>query len=126
LSRYDICLQMSFLYQRWLDLSFGYAQRLAEAFEKAGERPTFDPSIACLRVNDNVSICFGVATRIQYHREKVGWMLRRRAGWPVGWMFAIRLGPKNKSIMDYVLVHSNSFPPTVRDGFPSATSTLPI
>jgi DNA invertase Pin-like site-specific DNA recombinase len=96
-------------YQGWADLNLGHAALLREAFEKAGGRATFDPSIACLRVNDAVSICFGVAKWRKYEGRAVRWTLRRRVRWPAGWIVAIRLGNNNKSIQDYILLPSPSF-----------------
>jgi len=96
-------------YQRWADLNLGHAALLHEAFEKTGGRGTFDPSIGCLRVNDAVNICFGIAKWRKYEGRAVRWTLRRRVRWPAGWIVAIRLGNNNKSILDYILLPSPSF-----------------
>ena len=95
-------------YQRWADLNLRHAALLREAFEKAGRRASFDPSIACLRVNDAVSIGFGVAKWRMHEGRPVRWTLRRRARWPAGWIVAIRLGNNNESILDYILLPSPS------------------
>jgi hypothetical protein len=76
---------------------------------KTGGRATFDPSIQCLRVNDAVNICFGVAKWRKYEgRRAVRWTLRRRVRQPPGWIVAIRLGENNESILDYILLPSTS------------------
>ena len=93
-------------YQRWVDLNLGNAARLREAFEKAGGRTTFDPSLGCLRVNDSVSICFGVAKWRKYESRDVHWTLHRRSRWPAGWIVAVRLGTNCKAIQDYFLLPS--------------------
>jgi hypothetical protein len=95
-------------YQRWVDLNLGNAARLREAFEKAGGRTTFDPSLGCLRVNDSVSICFGVAKCRKYEGRDVSWTLRRRSKWPAGWIVAIRLGTNSEAIQDHILLPSPS------------------
>lgn len=95
-------------YQRWADLNLRHAALLREAFEKAGRRASFDPSIACLRVNDAVSIGFGVATWRKHEGRPVRWTLRRRARSPAGWIVAIRLGSNNERILDYILLPSPS------------------
>jgi Recombinase len=95
-------------YQRWADLNLRHAALLCEAFEKAGRRASFDPSIACLRVNDAVSIGFGVAKWRMHEGRPVRWTLRPRARWPAGWIVAIRLGNNNESILDYILLPSPS------------------
>lgn len=95
-------------YQRWAGLNLGHAARLRESFEKAGGRAVFDPSIACLRVNGAVNICFGVAKWRKYEGRHVRWTLRRRTRWPAGWIVAIRLGTNSESILDYILLPSPS------------------
>src|ERR1700757_3473150 len=75
-------------------------------FEKAGRRASFDPSIACLRVNDAVSIGFGVAIWRKHEGRPVRWTLCRRARWPAGWIVAIKSGKNNESILDYILLPS--------------------
>jgi len=96
-------------YQRWADMNRANGRLLCEAFEKAGARVTFDPSIECLRVNDAVSISFAVAKCRKQEGHPVRWTVRRRVRQPIGWTVAIRLGATNKAIMDYVLLPSPSF-----------------
>jgi DNA invertase Pin-like site-specific DNA recombinase len=90
-------------YQRWADLNRANGTLLREAFEKAGTRATFDPSIECLRVNDAVNICFGLAKWRKYEGRSMRWTQ------PMGWTVAIRLGENNEAILDYVLLPSPSF-----------------
>ena len=96
-------------HQRWGDLNLGHAALLRDAFEKAGGQASFDPLIQCLRVSDDVNICFGVAKWRKYEGRAVRWTLRRRVRWPAGWIVAIRLGNNNTSILDYILLPSPSF-----------------
>jgi DNA invertase Pin-like site-specific DNA recombinase len=93
-------------YQRCDDLNLGNAARLREAFEKAGGRTAFDPSLGCLRVNDTVSICFGVAKWRKYEGRGMRWTLRLRSRWPAGWIVAIRLATNCNAIQDYFLLPS--------------------
>ena len=95
-------------HQRWTELSLGYGAQLRESFEKAGKRAAFDPSLACLRLNDSVSICFGLAKWRNHQGRRVRWTLRCRLGWPTGWIAAIRLGTNNEAIQDYLLLPSPS------------------
>jgi hypothetical protein len=95
-------------YQHWADLNLANGRLLGEAFEKTGARVTFDPMIGCLRVNDAVNICFGLAKWRKHKGHPVRWTLRRRMRQPRGWNVAIRLGENNKAILDYVLLPSPS------------------
>jgi hypothetical protein len=95
-------------YQRWVDLNTGNAALLCDAFVKAGGRATFDPSIQCLRANDAVNICFGVAKWRKYQGRVSHWAIRTRKRWPPGWIVAIRLGPNNQRILDHILLPSTS------------------
>lgn len=95
-------------HQHWADLNLGHAARLREAFERAGGRAAFNPSLACLRVNDAVNICFGLAKWRKYYGRSVRWTLRLRSRWPVGWVVALRLGSNNEAIQDYILLPSPS------------------
>jgi hypothetical protein len=94
-------------FQRWADLNRANEALLCEAFEKAGARATFDPSIELLRVDDVVNICFGVAKCCKSEGRPLRWTVRRRVRQPVGWTVAIRLGENNKAILDYVLLPSS-------------------
>src|SRR5207249_2151962 len=79
-------------HQRWADLNRANETLLCEAFEKAGARATFDPSIELLRVNDAVNICFALARCRKCEGRQLRWTLRRRVRQPMGWTVAIRLG----------------------------------
>jgi len=96
-------------YRRWADLNRANGTFLREAFEKAGARASFDPSIECLLVNDGVNICFRVAKWRKYEGRPLRWTLRRRVRQPMGWTVAVRLGENNETILDYVLLPSPSF-----------------
>jgi DNA invertase Pin-like site-specific DNA recombinase len=96
-------------HKRWVTLHLGNAAHLREAFEKAGSRATFDPSTECLRIDNAVNICFGVAKWRKYKGRPLRWTLRRRVRWPKGWVVALRLGENNESILDYVLLLSVPF-----------------
>jgi DNA invertase Pin-like site-specific DNA recombinase len=91
-------------HRRWIDVNRANGLLLRDAFEKSGARATFDPLIECLRVNDAVNICFGVAKWRKSRRRPPRWALRRRARQPVGWSIAIRLGERNEAILDYLLL----------------------
>jgi len=93
-------------YKRWAISNNENAALLSEAFVKTGGRTTFDSSIQCLRVNEAVNICFGVAKWRKYEGRTVRWTLRRRKRQPPGWIVAVRLGEKNESVLDYILLRS--------------------
>jgi len=95
-------------YERWADLNRANGTLLCEAFEKAGARGTFDPSMELLRVNDSVNICFAVAKCLKNQGRPSRWTVRRRVRQPMGWTVAIRLDENNKAILDYVLLPSPS------------------
>jgi hypothetical protein len=92
-------------HQRWADLKRANGALLCEAFEKAGARAIFDPSIELLRVNDTVNICVALAKCRKYEGRPLKWAVRRRVRQPMGWTLAIRLDENNKAILDYVLFH---------------------
>src|SRR5262249_25281543 len=92
-------------HQRWTDLKRANGALLCEAFEKAGARAIFDPSMEVLRVNDTVNICFALAKCRKYEGRPLKWTVRRRVRQPMGWTVAIRLDQNNKAILDYVLLH---------------------
>ena len=95
-------------HQRWAALNRRHAELLRYAFEQAGTRASFDASIQCLRVNDDESICFGLAKWRKYEGRDVRWTLRRQSRWPAGWIVAIRLGTNCEAIQDYILLPSPS------------------
>jgi len=97
-------------YQRWADLNRANGTLLREAFEKTGARASFDPSLECLRVNDAVNICFGLAKCRKYEGRPVQWTMRHRVRQPMGWTVAIRLGENNEAILDYILLPSFTRP----------------
>jgi hypothetical protein len=96
-------------YQRWIDLNIGNAALLCDAFVKAGDRATFDPSIRCLQISDAVNICFGVAKWRRYEGHGLRWSLETLKRQPPGWIVAIRLGENNQAVLDYILMPSASF-----------------
>jgi DNA invertase Pin-like site-specific DNA recombinase len=95
-------------YQRWADLKRGNGTLLCEAFEKAGARAIYDPSIDLLRVNDAANIYLELAKCRKYKGLPVKWTVRSRVRKPRGWTVAIRLDENNKAILDYVLLPSPS------------------
>jgi DNA invertase Pin-like site-specific DNA recombinase len=95
-------------YKRWIDLNFANAALLCDALVKAGGRVTFDASIQCLRANDAVNICFGVAKWRKYEHRGQRWALRTLKHRPPGWIVAIRLGKNNETVLDYILLPSTS------------------
>jgi hypothetical protein len=82
-------------YKRWVTLHLGNA--------------AFDPSTECLRIDNAVNICFGVAKWRKYKGRPLRCTLRRRVRWPKGWVVALKLGENNESILDYVLLLSVPF-----------------
>ena len=95
-------------HQRWTELSLRHGAQLRESLENAGKPATFEPSLACLRVNDTMNVCFGLAKWRNHQGRRVRWTLRCRVGWPPGWIVAIRLGTNNEAIKDYLLLPSPS------------------
>jgi hypothetical protein len=97
------------IHRQWLDLCYGHASQLCEAFEKVGERAAFDSWVGCLRVDDAVNVCFGLAKWCKYEGQCVRWRLFCRKRWPAqGWTVALRLGANRKSIQDYILLPTPS------------------
>ena len=96
-------------YQRWINLNIGNAALLCDAFVKAGGRAAFDPSIRCLRADDVVNICFGVAKWRRYEGRGLRWSLETLKRQPPGWIVAIRLGENNEAVLDHILMPSASF-----------------
>jgi DNA invertase Pin-like site-specific DNA recombinase len=92
--------------QRWAELKRTNGVSLCEAFEKAGARASFDPSIGLLRVNDTVNICVDLTKCRKSDGRPLRWAVQRRVRQPMGWTVAIRLGENNKAILDYVLLPS--------------------
>lgn len=95
-------------YQRWVNLNGENASLLCAAFVKANGRASFDPSIQCVRANDAVNICFGVAKWRRSAHRGLRWSLRTLKHRPPGWFVAIRLGKNNEKILDYILLPSTS------------------
>ena len=95
-------------HERWVDLQLENAASLRAALEKMGTRATLDSSIECLRIDDEVNICFRVARWRKLKGRPLRWTLVRRVRWPKGWVVAVRLGENNETILDYVLLPSES------------------
>ena len=95
-------------HKRWVDLQLENAERLREAFEKAGKHAILDASTECLRLDNRVNISFRVAKWRRHKRRPIRWTLRRRARRPKGWVVALRLGENSATILDYVLLPSVS------------------
>jgi hypothetical protein len=93
-------------HQRWLALCRRNGEHLCETLTNTGKPGTFDPTLSCLRLNDNANICFGLAKWRNHQGRRVRWTLRCRLGWPPGWIVAIRLGTNNEAIQDYLLLPS--------------------
>lgn len=97
-------------HERWTGLNYANAVLLREAFEKVGEHAVFDASIRCLRVNDRMSVGFGVAKWAVRKDRQDRWSLRSRMRWPAGWIVAPRLSEDNGSILDYILLRTPAVP----------------
>jgi DNA invertase Pin-like site-specific DNA recombinase len=95
-------------HQRWTELSLRHGAQLRESLENAGKPATFDPSLGCLRIDDTMNVCFGLAKWRNHQGRRVRWTLRCRVRWPPGWIVAIRLGTNNEAVKDYLLLPSPS------------------
>ncbi|MGY8679789.1 recombinase family protein [Bradyrhizobium sp. UFLA05-153] len=95
--------------QQWINLNVGHAARLLDLLEKRGQQAVHYPSIRCLRINDAVNVCFGVAKWRKYVGRRARWPLVRRARPTDGWIVAMRLAEGNASVLDYLLVPAASF-----------------
>jgi DNA invertase Pin-like site-specific DNA recombinase len=93
-------------HRRWLDENLRHVELLRHRFEQKGNRVSHDPYIQCLRIDDSVNICFGLAKWRKYPGRDVRWTLRKQLRQPAGWIVAIRLGEKNQAILDYLLLSS--------------------
>lgn len=91
-------------HQRWVDLSLRHGAQMRESFENAGKRASFNSALACLRVDETANVCFALAKWRNHQGRRVRWTLRCRAGWPPGWIVAIRLATNNEAIQDYLLL----------------------
>jgi DNA invertase Pin-like site-specific DNA recombinase len=89
----------------WADLLAKLALEVTAKIEKIGGRIVACDSTDGLHVNGTVNIFFRVARRIPGGKEHYSsrWMIHRRR-LPDGWIVAIRLGDRNNSILDYLLV----------------------
>lgn len=89
--------------QGWADINSGLAVQLAQSIKKSGGRATIENG--CLRISGKSSISFRVARwcpgRLPHHAPL--WSINRRKWLPDGWVVAIRLGDRNKELMDYLL-----------------------
>ena len=91
--------------QVWADLLAELASQVTAKIEKIGGRVVSSDSTEGLHVNGMVSIFFRVARWIPGEKEHYSprWMIQR-GRLPDGWIVALRLGDRNKSILDYLLV----------------------
>ena len=94
----------------WADLTTKLASVLADRVKTAGGRFTFNVSTDCLLMNGKVCISFRIARwragKLEHHSSH--WSIQRRARLPAGWIVAIRLGERNKAVLDYLLLPTTS------------------
>lgn len=93
-------------HQRWVALQLGNAALLRDALENLGRHATLNASTECLQIDKAVNVVFRVARCRNYENRPLRWTLQYRAGWPKGWVVAVRLDEKNEAILDYVLMPS--------------------
>jgi DNA invertase Pin-like site-specific DNA recombinase len=96
-------------HKRWVSLHLGNAAYLRDAFEKAGKCAVLDASLECLKIDNAVNICFRVAKWRKRDTRSLRWTLGRRVRWQKGWVVILRLGERNETILDYLLMPSSSF-----------------
>jgi DNA invertase Pin-like site-specific DNA recombinase len=98
--------------QVWADCLTKLASEVAVNIEMIGGRIVASGAAEGLHVNGIVNIFFRVARWIPGEKEHYSsrWIIQRRR-LPDGWIVAIRLGDRNNSILDYLLV-----PTTGTDG----------
>jgi hypothetical protein len=86
------------------------ASMVADGIKKAGGRFTFNGSTDCLLVNGTVCISFRIARwrAGKFEHHSAHWSVQRRARLPAGWIVAMRLGERNKAILDYLLLPTTS------------------
>jgi DNA invertase Pin-like site-specific DNA recombinase len=91
--------------QVWADLLAELASQVTARIEKIGGRIVPSDSTEGLHVNGMVNIFFRVARWIPGEKEHYSprWMIQR-GRLPDGWIVALRLGDRNNSILDYLLV----------------------
>ena len=89
----------------WADELAKLASRVTAMIEKIGGRIVPSDSTEGLHVNGTVSIFFRVARWVAGEKERYArrWMIQRRR-LPDGLIVVIRLGERNQSILDYLLV----------------------
>jgi DNA invertase Pin-like site-specific DNA recombinase len=89
----------------WADLLAELASQVAGEIEKIGGRAVPGDSTDGLDVNGMVNIFFRVARWIPGEKEHYSrrWVIQR-GRLPDGWIVALRLGDRNKSILDYLLM----------------------
>jgi DNA invertase Pin-like site-specific DNA recombinase len=89
----------------WLDLLSQLQSQVTAKIEKVGGRVVPNDLADGLRVNGMVNIYFRVAQLEHAEREHYAprWMIQRRR-LPDGWIVAIRLGDRSKTLLDYLLV----------------------
>jgi hypothetical protein len=100
----------------YLDSRHAWHERLSQLqsqltakFEKAGGQVTFNDVTGDLRLNGTVNVYFRIAQIEHPKRDRVAprWIIQRR-NLPDGWIIAIRLADRSKTVLDYLLV------PTIR------------
>jgi DNA invertase Pin-like site-specific DNA recombinase len=91
--------------QVWADRLAELASQVTAKIEKIGGRIVPGDSTKGLHVNGTVNIFFRVARWIPGEQEHYSprWVIQR-GRLPDGWIVAVRLGDRNKSILDYLLL----------------------
>ena len=95
--------------QVWIDQLSKLEARVKAGIEKSGGRVSPTDPVGGLRVNGMTSVFFRVARSISLDDKHASarWVIQRRR-LPTGWIVAIRLGDQNKSILDYLLVPTDT------------------
>ena len=91
--------------QIWLDRLFQLQSQITAKFEKVGGRVVPNDLYDGLRVNGVVNVYFRIARleRADLEHHSPRWMIQRRH-LPDGWIIAIRLADRSKTVLDYLLV----------------------
>jgi DNA invertase Pin-like site-specific DNA recombinase len=91
--------------QAWADMIADLAVRVTAGIEKGGGHLAPGGSNECLRLK-GTSISLRVARWLPGKKENhsVHWSIERRTWLPAGWIVAIRLAERNKSVLDYLLL----------------------
>jgi DNA invertase Pin-like site-specific DNA recombinase len=101
--------------QGWTAVNANLASELVEAIQKRGGKAILDGD--CLTVNGTASVSFRVARWV--HDGRPGhaphWTIERKVRLSAGWIIAVRLGEKNRALLDYLLLPTSSVTrPTLR------------